>query len=148
MRVDHPQQNGAMSMVANNFSINTLHGISSFDLARELTLARQHRPWQSGLCSKLLLKTNDLRLLLIAMETGARMKEHHADGTVSIHALEGELCIHVQEQAHDLHAGQILTLAPGIKHDVEAREESAFLLTISWPTSEKLLSLEHRGYGS
>ena len=78
-------------MVANNFSTNTLDGISSFDLARDLTLARQHRPWQSGLCSKLLLKANDLRLLLIAMETGARMKEHHADGTVSIHALEDEL---------------------------------------------------------
>jgi quercetin dioxygenase-like cupin family protein len=148
MRADHPQQNGAMSMVANNISINPLHGISSFDLARELTLAGQHRPWQSGLCSKLLLKADDLRLLLIAMETGARMKEHHADGTVSIHALEGKLCIHVQEQAQDLHAGQILTLAPGIKHDVEAREESAFLLTFSWPTSEKLQSLQHRGYGS
>jgi hypothetical protein len=91
MRADHPHQNGAMSMVANNFSTNTLDGISSFDLARDLTLARQHRPWQSGLCSKLLLKANDLRLLLIAMETGARMKEHHADGTVSIHALEDEL---------------------------------------------------------
>jgi quercetin dioxygenase-like cupin family protein len=135
-------------MVENNLSINTLHGISSFDLARELTLVRQHRPWQSGLRSKLLLKANDLRLLLIAMETGARMKEHHADGTVSIHALEGELCVHVQEQAQNLHAGQILTLAPGIKHDVEAREESAFLLTIAWPTSEKLQSLQHRGYGS
>lgn len=47
-----------------------------------------------------------------------------------------------------MRAGQILMLAPGIRHDVEAREHSAFLLTISWSSGEKLQSLQHRGYGS
>jgi quercetin dioxygenase-like cupin family protein len=82
------------------------------------------------------------------MEAGTKMKEHHADGNISIQPLEGSLCIHVPAQAYDLNAGQILTLASGIKHDVEAREDSAFLLTISWPSSEKLESIPHRGYGS
>jgi quercetin dioxygenase-like cupin family protein len=117
-------------------------------VASELAGARERKPWKSGLHSKLLLKADDMRLVLIAMESGAKIKEHHADGTVSIHALEGALRIHVQAQAHDLHAGQILTLAPGIRHDVEAREDSALLLTISWPSSEKLESMPHRGYGS
>jgi len=135
-------------MAASNSSINTLSGVSLLDIASELAGSRQHKPWQSGLYSKLLLKADDLRVLLIAIETGAKLKEHHADGTVSIHALEGTLCIHVQGQTHNLRAGQILTLAPGIKHDLEAREDSALLLTISWPSSEKLQSLPHRGYGS
>jgi quercetin dioxygenase-like cupin family protein len=135
-------------MTVDNTSVNASPGVTSLDLASELGSSRQHKPWQSGLYSKLLLKADDLRLLLIAMETGAKLKEHHADGTVSIHALEGTLSIHVQGQAQDLRAGQILTLAPGIKHDVEAREDSAVLLTISWPTAEKLQSLSHRGYGS
>lgn len=135
-------------MTAKNSSINAPSGVSSLDLVSELADSREHKPWQSGLYSKLLLKADDLRLVLIAMETGARMKEHHADGTVFIHALEGTLSIHVQAQAQDLHAGQILTLAPGIKHEVEAHEDSVFLLTISWPTSEKLKSIPHRGYGS
>ncbi|MGC2742311.1 MAG: AraC family ligand binding domain-containing protein [Candidatus Angelobacter sp.] len=135
-------------MTSGHSSINTGSGVSSLDLASELAGSRDHKPWQSGLYSKLLLKADDLRLVLIAMETGARLKEHHVDGTVSIHALEGTVCIHAQTQAQDLHAGQILTLAPGIKHDVEAREDSAFLLTISWPSSEKLESMSHRGYGS
>ena len=135
-------------MAANKSSINTLPGVSSLDLAGELAGSREHKPWPSGLHSKLLLKADDLRLVLIAMETGARIKEHHADGSISIHVLEGTLCIRVQAQEHDLHAGQILTLAAGIKHDVEARVDSAFLLTISWPSSEKLESLPHRGYGS
>jgi quercetin dioxygenase-like cupin family protein len=135
-------------MTASNFSINTLPGVSALDLANELAGSMEHKPWQSGLYSKLLLKTDDLRLVLIAMETGAKIKEHHADGAISIHALEGTLCVHVQAQAQHLHAGQILTLAPGIKHDIEAREESALLLTISWPSGEKLQSMAHRGYGS
>ena len=135
-------------MAASNSSINTLSGVSLLDIASELAGSRQHKPWQSGLYSKLLLKVGDLLVLLVAMETGAKLKEHHADGTVSIHALEGTLCIHVQGQTHNLRAGQILTLAPGIKHDLEAREDSALLLTISWPSSEKLQSLPHRGYGS
>ena len=32
----------------------------------------------------------------------------------------------------DLNEGKLLTLAPGMKHDVEAREDCAFLLTIAW----------------
>jgi quercetin dioxygenase-like cupin family protein len=135
-------------MAASNSSINAFPGILSLDLASELAGSREHKPWPSGLHSKLLLKADDLRLVLIAMEAGAKIKEHHADGSVSIHALEGTLCIHVQAREHDLHAGQILILAPGIKHDVEARADSAFLLTISWPSSEKLASIPHRGYGS
>jgi quercetin dioxygenase-like cupin family protein len=139
---------GATRMTANNSRITTLPGVSSLDLASELAGSREHKPWPSGLHSKLLFKADDLRLVLITMETGARIKEHHADGSISIHVLEGALRIHVEAQAQDLHAGQILTLAPGIKHDVEARADSAFLLTISWPSSEKLQSLPHWGYGS
>jgi quercetin dioxygenase-like cupin family protein len=135
-------------MTASNSSINPLSGVSLLDIASELAGSRQHKPWHSGLYSKFLLKADDLRLLLIAMETGAKLKEHHADGTVSVHALEGALCIHVQEQTHNLHAGQILLLAPGIKHDLKALEDSALLLTISWSSSDKLQSLPHQGYGS
>ena len=135
-------------MTDSNFSSNPLPQGSSLDLVAELAGSKGHKPWQSGLYSKLLLKADDLRLVLIAMETGAKIKEHHADGSICIHVLEGTLSIHVQGQAQELHAGQILTLAAGIKHDVEAREDAAFLLTISWPSSEKLESIPHRGYGS
>lgn len=135
-------------MSDNNSRLDTLPEAISLDLPSELTGFTQYKPWQSGRYAKLLFKSDDLRLVLIAMETGAKMNDHHADGTVSIHALRGAFCVHLTERSHDLHAGQILTLAPGIRHDVEAREDSAFLLTISWPSGEKLQALQHRGYGS
>lgn len=128
--------------------VNTVPGVLSLDLESELTQSIKHKPWQSGLFSRLLLRAQDLRLVLISLEPGARMKEHHADGTISIHCLQGTLCIHVQSQAHDLHAGQILTISAGIKHDVEARDDAAFLLTISWPGADKLEMHRHEGYGS
>ena len=136
------------SMTANNSSTEAVSRVTSLDLANELASVREHKPSTQGLHSKLLLKTDDMRMVLIAMDGGAKIMEHHADGTVSIHAVEGALRIHVQGQAHELHAGQVLILASGIRHDVEAYEDSALLLTISWPSGEKLESMAHRGYGS
>jgi len=135
-------------MASDSFLDNSLLCGITHDLAEELVHFSHHKPWQSGLFSKLLVKADDLRVILIAMEVGAKMKEHHTDGTTTIHVLQGLLCLRVQEKFQDLKCGQILTLAPGIKHDVEARDDSAFLVTISWPASDSLQSLPHRGYGS
>ena len=135
-------------MASESFVNNSLLCGVTHDLAEELFHFANHKPWQSGLFSKLLVKADDLRVLLVAMDVGATMKEHHADGTITIHVLQGRLRLRVQEKSHDLQSGQILTLAPGIQHDIEARDDSAFLVTISWPTSDSLESLSHRGYGS
>jgi quercetin dioxygenase-like cupin family protein len=121
---------------------------ATFNLSHEIADSEQKKPWQSGLYAKTLYKSDDFRTVLITMERGAQMKEHHADGTISIHVLKGSMRVQAQGQAHGLATASLFTLAPSIKHDVEALEDSAFLLTISWPTSEKLRSLEHRGYGS
>jgi quercetin dioxygenase-like cupin family protein len=49
---------------------------------------------------------------------------------------------------HMKSAGQVLTVPAGLKHDVEAREESAFLLTIAWPAATALDAHRHEGYGA
>lgn len=127
---------------------STAASFAKFDLSHEIANSEQKKPWQSGLYAKTLYKSNDFRTVLITMEPAAHMKEHHTDGTISIHVLKGSVHVHAQGQTHELTTAALFTLAPSIKHDVEAQEDSAFLLTISWPTSEKLRSLEHRGYGT
>ncbi|HYK34408.1 hypothetical protein [Alloacidobacterium sp.] len=121
---------------------------AQFDLLNEIADAEKKKPWQSGVYAKTLDKRADFRAVLISMERGARMKEHHTDGAISVQVLKGAIRVNVQNQAYELRVAGLFTLGPSIKHDVEAMEDSAFLLTISWPTSEKLRSLEHRGYGS
>ena len=135
-------------MASDSFTDNSLLCGVTHDLADELFHFANRRPWQSGLFSKLLIKADDLRVLLIAMDAEAQMKEHHTDGTTTIHVLQGRVCIRIQEKPLSLQAGRMLTLAPRIQHDIEACEASALLVTISWPASDMLRTLPHRGYGS
>jgi quercetin dioxygenase-like cupin family protein len=127
---------------------NMIDKIAQFDLAREIADAEQKKPWPAGLYSKTLFKKHDLRVVLISMQSDARMKEHHADGTLSLHVLRGQIRVSVNGKPHDLPTGTLFTLGASIRHDVEAKSDSVFLLTISWPSNEELTAMKHRGYGS
>ncbi|MBB5328150.1 cupin domain-containing protein [Tunturiibacter gelidoferens] len=127
---------------------NMIDKIAQFDLAREIADAEQKKPWPAGLYSKTLFKKHDLRVVLISMQSDVRMKEHHADGTLSLHILKGQIRVSVNGKPHDLPTGTLFTLGASIRHDVEAKSDSVFLLTISWPSNEELAAMKHRGYGS
>lgn len=119
-----------------------------FDLPREIADWEQKKPWAAGIHSRMLFKKPGLRTVLILMEKGARMKEHHADGAISIQPVKGRICVNAEAQIRELETGHLLTLNASIKHDIEALDDSAFLLTIAWPNEQDLRALEHRGYGS
>jgi quercetin dioxygenase-like cupin family protein len=122
--------------------------IAQFDLPKEMSDSEQKKPWPSGIYAKTLFKKHDLRVVLISMQNTAHMKEHHADGTLSIQVLKGQLHVSVNGKSHDLPAGTLFTLGHSIRHDVEAKGDSTFLLTISWPSADELAAMKHRGYGS
>lgn len=127
---------------------NVVDALSQFDLNDEIGQSERMKPWPSGIHARTLLKKPDLRVVLIAMEKGAKMNEHHADGTISVHPVKGKIRVRTMGGAHELQAGQLFTLAASIKHDVESLDDSAFLLTIAWPTDQQLRAIPHRGYGS
>ena len=66
------------------------------------------------------------------MKSGTRMRQHRAEGRVSIQLLEGHVCIHLADRRVNVSAGHLVALDCGVLHDVEGLEESALLLTISW----------------
>ena len=84
--------------------------VKSFDLALEGQTLKARKPWPQRLTSNMLLKSEDLRILLIAMESGARMEEHHSDGQISIQVLEGSERIRVQQQMREISAGNLLAI--------------------------------------
>lgn len=127
---------------------NMTFDLARFDLTHEIANSEQRKPWPSGIYSKTLYKRDDFRVVLISMETAARLKEHHVDGTTSVQVLRGVVRYTAQGQAYDLQTGSLITVAASIKHEVESLEESAFLLTISWPSNRQLLTMQHRGYGT
>jgi quercetin dioxygenase-like cupin family protein len=122
--------------------------LAQFDLLTEIAEAEQQKPWASGIRSRTLFKKHDLRVVLISMEAAAQIKEHHADGTSSLYVLKGSIRYSTQGQVYNLVAGSLFTLGASIKHSVEAMEQSAFLLTISWPSDQQLQDMPHRGYGT
>lgn len=89
----------------------------------------------AGRSSETLVKYEDFRVVLTVMKPGSRMEGHHADGPISVHGIDGRIRLRLQDgHTAELGPGDILALAKGVKHDVESLDESAFLLTISWPT--------------
>ncbi len=108
--------------------------IAQFNLREEIVELQKQESWQrgTGRSSKTLVKQPDFRIVLIALKQGTVLKEHHADGRISVQTLQGRLRLRVGDQTVELAAGQLLAVDPGIPHDVEAVAESAFLLTIAW----------------
>lgn len=77
-----------------------------------------------------LVNRHGLSLILLYFEEGGTLPEHEADGEVSIHVLEGTLEVGTPEGTERVEAGELLMLAPGVEHDVDALEASKMLLSI------------------
>jgi len=110
-----------------------------FNLLDELRKLRNQESWQrnTGRSSKTLAKYPDLHVVLVLMKAHSRMGEHHVDGRTSLHILQGRIRIHSPQQSLEASANDLVALDSGILHNVEALEESAFLITISWPGGTK-----------
>lgn len=87
---------------------------------------------REGHTARTLARERDLRIVLVVMKATARIAEHHAKETVSIQALSGHLRLRILNKVVELPAGQLLVLEGGLRHDVEAVLESAFLLTLGF----------------
>ena len=105
----------------------------TYDLAEEVRRLQAEQPWQAEHTANTLVKFPDLRVVLIALKARARLAERTTAGRLSIQTLSGEIVVHVHQQTFDLPAGNVLALDHDVAHDVEAKSDSVFLLTIAWP---------------
>jgi quercetin dioxygenase-like cupin family protein len=78
-----------------------------------------------------LLKTNFLRIVLIAFHKGAILKKHTVPQILCVHVLEGKMQFITDVQTVELRAGDMITLYENIEHTVVATEETVFLLTLT-----------------
>lgn len=104
----------------------------SFDLVGEQDLLRREESYRGGdRNAKTLVKEHGLSVVLTVMRSGARLQEHKTAGLLSIQTLAGHIRLHALGDTVDLPVGHVVALAGEVAHDVEAVEESAFLLTIA-----------------
>ena len=79
---------------------------------------------------KTLYRHGPVTVALFLFDGGDHMPQHVAEGVVTVHVLQGRLKMSAEGQSHDLTAGQLLVLAPGVRHDVRADEPARMLLTV------------------
>ena len=104
-----------------------------FDLDSEVHRLKAETTWSTGHNARTLVKYDDLRVVLIALQPDARLSEHQTEGRVSVHVISGHVQVRASGRTFNLHKGGLLALEPAIRHDVIAIDESAILLTIAWP---------------
>ena len=93
---------------------------------------REEKAWKDSDRNAItVFKTDGMRIVLIALHKDAEMKEHTADGIISVQLLEGQILFITKEQSVELVSGQMLTLHMGIPHSVLAKKETIFLLTLT-----------------
>ena len=103
----------------------------AFDLHKALAdLRAEAHPARDGHRQVTIFHQAPVTHVLFAFDRGGALSKHTTQGLVTIHALEGRLRVQADNHEHDLPAGQMLILKPGVPHDVRAEEPSAMLLTV------------------
>jgi quercetin dioxygenase-like cupin family protein len=106
-----------------------------FNLADEIASLKSEPSWQqSDRNSRTLVHEPQLRIIVSVMKAGARLHEHRTDGAVSIQTIQGHLRLGIGQDAVDLPQGRLVAIEPGVTHELDAIDESAFILTVAWPT--------------
>ncbi len=96
-------------------------GIESFP--PDPTTKARHR-------ANILVKTDTIRVILVTMLKDGELQEHSAPGPITVQVLKGAIDFSVDDEEHLMQEGDLISLAPGVRHAVRGVEDGAFLLTI------------------
>lgn len=103
----------------------------TIDLPKFMRQIKSEPAWLNGTRNAItVFKSDHMRLVLIALHSGAELPTHTADGTISVQVLEGDIQFGTTDEAVQLREGQMVTLHEGIPHNVRAIADSLFLLTL------------------
>ncbi|MEZ4377210.1 MAG: cupin domain-containing protein [Gemmatimonadales bacterium] len=85
----------------------------------------------AGRIARTLIKGDLLRVTMVVLAPGGGIPEHQADGAITVQPLEGAIRFSALGEVHELQAGQLLSLAPGVRHSVTSPDGATFLLTVA-----------------
>lgn len=97
----------------------------------EAEALRNTPEWLSGISRKRLIEYPDFQMTLRRMKPNTRIAEHYNPGRICVQTVFGHIRMHADGKTFDLLSGHCLVLDRAVVHDVEAVEESAFLLTVA-----------------
>jgi quercetin dioxygenase-like cupin family protein len=77
-----------------------------------------------------LLKTEALQLMRLVLQAGQGLPEHHVQGAITVHCLEGESLVTTLGRSCRLLPGQLVMLEGGVPHAVTAVTDASLLVTV------------------
>jgi quercetin dioxygenase-like cupin family protein len=109
----------------------------SYDLERITRELRDEEAYErSGHTARTLVRTSDLRVVVIAIKEGSRIAEHQVNETASVQVVSGNIRLDLPDRQLELGVGQLAILEPGLVHEVEGATDSTFVLTMGWSGKE------------
>ena len=105
-----------------------------FHVADEVHSLRRDLEFTSGgRAARTLAKTEGLRVTLVLIKKDSGLKPEAAAGGASIQVVTGRLRVLAGGTPCEVGAGELIVLADNLREPITALEETAFLLTVTWP---------------
>jgi len=109
-----------------------------FDLVRTAReLCAESAYVRDGHTARTLIRSPDLRIVFVAIRAKQTISEHHANATVAVQTVTGHIHLRIPEQNVALPAGHLFVLRPGLPHEVQADDDSTFLVTLGWRVTDR-----------
>ncbi len=103
-----------------------------FRIEEQVKRLKQEPAWLSGSRNAItLVKQPALRMVLTVLKKGTRVLEHQTSASLTFQVLSGSIRFQAAGQTLELQTGGLVVLESAIAHEIEALEESAFLLTLA-----------------
>lgn len=107
----------------------------AFDLPFEVARLRAEDTYlRTGHNGRTLAKFPDTRVVLTVLRAGSRMRTHETGERLAVQPVIGRIRLWLPYGGNeDLGSGGLAVLDREMSHEVEALDDCAFLLTVSWP---------------
>lgn len=94
-------------------------------------------PRRSGQIPRVLFSAPECRVVVVELESGEAMGEHHVRERVVLHVHHGRVSLDLSGEEVECASGTVVTFDPGERHAVRALEPSMLLLVLApWPSAE------------
>ena len=103
----------------------------SFDLPKLIRMLKFGNSWKSGeLCSTVLLKNPDKKIVLAAIPEGTEITSNKSDEPIILQIIEGSLMLKTRKEKRSLIKGHLHILDENTRFLLASKEETVLLITV------------------
>lgn len=103
----------------------------TFAIEEKIAQLKKETAWINGDRNAVTLQKNsNIRIVLISLRKGATLNEHKVEGPITLFVLSGKMNFIAGEEKIVIETNGLIVLEKTIPHDVEALEDTIYILTI------------------